>query len=164
MRDAESSAEPKLLIHPKLLAPLRSPDPVLCALCGVPRARLQYHVFEGEPGHLECRQTLFMCGLCFLYHSEWGKLRTVGVREVVDAYERDLGTLYLRDLAGRLLSCTDADALVAAIAVASEQFFIAAQDPLLRARLAQELASANGPQGSRGPSVSEKGGGDPSVA
>jgi len=112
-----------LIIDPKVVRPL---PPALwghaCSWCD--KMQSVWEVFEdgaqkkGQP----------VCSLCWLYQSDWGRARRTDVDKMLRAVELTSREIFRRDDAGRLWSCSDADRILASIAVTSR---VAAQRALM---------------------------------
>ena len=100
-----------LIIDPKYLRALpKSLFRSACAKCD----RLQA-MWEMGPADGEC---VFLCSLCFLYESNWGKARLDQIYDMTDAVEKEAEVQFLRDVGGRrLLSSKDGDRLLGALAI-----------------------------------------------
>lgn len=85
-----------------------------CASCEKPQARWTF-IPEGETGGVS------VCGLCWMYESEWGKNRQTELKAFKRSVEREIGKAFLSDK-GKLVRYQDADRLLGAIALSSQMF------------------------------------------
>lgn len=86
-----------------------------CASCGKHQARWAFIPADRERGAVS------VCGLCWMYKSEWGKNRAEQLRNFQHAVEREVGTTFLVDK-GKLVRFQDADRLLGALALTSRVF------------------------------------------
>jgi hypothetical protein len=93
-----------------------------CQHCGKAQARWELHEPEededGEEG-MPRQEFNAVCSLCFLYESNWGRRRLDEIQEYIRDVEQEKGIKYLRDIGNRLLSCNDANNLLASLAMLS---------------------------------------------
>jgi hypothetical protein len=111
-----------LLINTNHLKPLLKEDwDGPCASCGKKRARWMF-IPSDEQGAVS------VCGLCWMYESQWGKNRASELAEFKAKVEREIGKSFLVDK-GKLVQFEDADRLLSAIALTSQIFQIQGASP-----------------------------------
>jgi hypothetical protein len=86
-----------------------------CSSCGKPQARWSFFPEDGPGGAVS------VCGLCWLYESEWGKNRKEDLLKFKREVEGELGVRFMMSK-GRLVRYQDADRLLGAIALTSQMF------------------------------------------
>lgn len=84
-----------------------------CCGCNKHQARWMFIPSDGDGGALS------ICGLCWLYESNWGKNREADILEFKSAVEKELGKSFLSDK-GKLVHCQDADRLLGAVGLVSQ--------------------------------------------
>lgn len=106
-----------LVIDTRMLRPLpQSLYDSTCSNCDKRQSRW-------EMGPQGSDNVAFVCSLCFLYESKWGEARRDQIDILVDEVEAEAGEKYLRGADGtQLMSCKDADRMVASIALTSRMF------------------------------------------
>jgi len=109
----------KVVINPKQIEPAQ--EHVQCELCTLNVAMLKFHAFD-QKGE-EILSSHYVCSLCFLYESPWGKRRAAEVRETINDIERGSDERWLRSTTGDIALCSDANKVVFAIASSSEMLF-----------------------------------------
>lgn len=108
-----------VIIDTRLLRPLpKALFKSACSNCDKLQA-----MWEMGPPDAEAEDRAIVCGLCFLYETEWGKKRNDEIVALAEAVGKEVkGDGFLVDIRGHLLGCADADRLVASIALTSRMF------------------------------------------
>ena len=132
-----------VLIDPNLLRPLAQTRwGANCIICDKPQSHWETPDLIDEK-HVVVKKGGTLCALCFLYKSEWAVDREPELRAMVIEVEKlrakEKATalvlkdtdkpafLFEKDMAGRLVSLTDANQLLANIALFSRTMFMNAK-------------------------------------
>lgn len=110
---------PKLVINPKSLSPADKEMP--CEFCTHRMGMLLFNSYDRNGTTL--LSSHYVCSLCFMYESPWGKLRAVELNGLISEIEEESGTKMVRANDGKLLLSADADMVMAGIAITSEFLF-----------------------------------------
>jgi hypothetical protein len=106
-----------LVLDTRMLRPL--PQPMYDAPC----SNCDKRQSRWEMGLAGSSNLSFVCSLCFLYESKWGEARRDQIDILVREVEIERGEKFLRGADGtQLLSCPDADRILASIALTSRMF------------------------------------------
>jgi hypothetical protein len=108
-----------LTINSRMLRPL--PEDLQNSACSVCNKR-QARWHRGSPQR-DLSGDEIVCGLCYLYETEWGEAHAGSVAEFVQAVSSVAldGPLAL-DASGKLIHCSDADRVLGSIALTSRMF------------------------------------------
>lgn len=116
-----SAGQPRYVVP--LIVDTRFLRPLSKAMYDSPCHRCDRRQSRWEMGPPFGGEVYTVCSLCFLYESKWGEKRVDQIHVLVDEIEREVGEKFLRGADGRtLLSCKDADRVLAAIAMTSRMF------------------------------------------
>ena len=110
----EQKMKSPLLIDARRIRPILQQKEwdVDCSHCGEAQARFQFRPIEQDGW-------LFMCSLCWLYESEWGKNHAEEVADLVEDTEREIGTPFKRLESGRLEDPRDSDRILSSVVALS---------------------------------------------
>ena len=109
-----------LIINPQHFKPLPKEEwDGPCACCGKKCARWMFIPADQDKGAVS------VCGICWIYESQWGKNRARELHEFRMAVEEEIGSSFLIDK-GKLVRFEDADRLLGALAFTSKVFQIQA--------------------------------------
>jgi hypothetical protein len=119
MSSKQKQLNPKLVINPKSLSPADKETP--CEYCTHRMGMLLFNSYDRDGANL--LSSHYVCSLCFMYESPWGKLRASELNALISEIEEDSGAKMVRANDGKLLLPADADMVMAGIAITSEFLF-----------------------------------------
>lgn len=119
----QNKAEPPLYVDTELLRPFQPKEPIgHCSQCDKLQARWRM-IDPGEDMNQDgTPKSYVVCAVCFLFESRWGKNRVNRLNGMIARVEAEKKAPMLRDTEGKLMSATDADRILAGIALTSRMF------------------------------------------